>query len=406
MKRWLIALLCPALMMGSFGGCNTPPPTVDGATLVTLGDSITALSTWPKDTASLLNMNLVNAGVGGHTTEHGLWRFERDVADAAPDFVIISFGSNDFYRPDGTDPRVSVEDYQANLETMVAKTKALGAVPILMTPPFISPTASGGAANYPERNVNEALDRYVEAMRLVAKQQNIDLIDMHAVCDDGQTVNTFLCADGVHLSDLGNRMYKQTICDYMNTHFKRDPSIPKVTVPTAPPLQQGAWTAPAMSFDAADWRTVFPDTIRTEATDNGITFTAIESGWPEIHYSPAITDSLTIKVADAALTIDAELVAACNISLFFNGVTPTLAYSDTYVPLADVLKTADPSLKISGSDIGGGQRIQCTIPMKDIVPMSFIAADGTVVLSGVKVFVVGGTGTSVTIREFHVTATP
>jgi len=404
MNRWLIALLCPALLAGCLSGCRAPLPPLDGATLVTLGDSITALSTWPKDTAALLNMKLVNAGVGGHTSAHGLWRFERDVASAHPQFVIISFGSNDFYRPDGGDPRVSPEDYEANLVALVSKTKELGAIPILMTPPFISPAASGGAAFYPEGDVNQALDRYVEIMRTVAESRKLHLIDIHALCDDGQSTDTFLCADGVHLSELGNRLYKQTICRYMTEHFPRDPSAGKVTVPTAPPLQDGVWTQPAVSFEPDAWRTVFPDTIRTEGNGHRLIFTALENGWPEIHYSPPISEAITVKVADAALSLDLELDAAANLSLFFNGITPTLTYSDEHCTLADIIAKADPSVRISGADILGGQRVRCTVPFKDIVPLDFIAADGTVVLSGVKLFVIGQAGQSVTVHRFDVIA--
>ncbi len=406
MKRWLAMLLCPTLMACGLTACAPSPKTLDGATLVTFGDSITALSTWPQDAATLLNMKLVNAGIGGHTSAHGLWRFERDVASASPDFVIISFGSNDFYRPDGTDPRVTLEEYAANLETIVSKTKALGAVPLLMTPPFISPDASGGASIYPERDVNKALDTYVETMRSVAKAQHVGLIDIHAMCDDGQSVDTFLCADGVHLSPLGNRLYKQTITNYMIAHYKRDPSAPKVTVPTAPPLKDGAWTQNAVSFEATDWREVFPDTVRATSNGDTITFTAMESGWPEIHFSPTISDAVTVKVADTVLNVDLELVAAANLSLYFNGITPTLTYTDEHISLTEAIQKADPTVRVSGSDLCAGQRVQCTIPLKDLVPLSFIASDGTVVLSGVKLFVVGAAGSTVTIHEFSVTAQP
>ena len=406
MKRWLALLLCPTLMMGGMCGCGSPSKPLDGATLVTFGDSITALSTWPKDTAARLNMKLVNAGVGGHTSAHGLLRFERDVASASPDFVIISFGSNDFYRPDGAAPRVTVEEYTANLSAIIESTEQLGAVPILMTPPFISPDASGGPSFYPERDVNQALDAYVEAMRDVAASKNVGLIDIHALCDDGQSVETFLCADGVHLSSLGNRLYQQAIVEYFTAHFKRDPSAPKVSVPTAPPLQSGAWTKDAMSFNADDWREVFPNTVRADTAEDGIVFTAVESGFPEIHYSPAVTEALTVKVSDAVLSVDMELEAATNISLFFNGITPTLTYSDEHLSLTEALKAADPTIRTAGSDVCGGQRVQATIPLKDIVPLSFIAADGTVVLSGVKVFVVGDAGTTVTVHQFRVTAAP
>ena len=133
-----------------------PPlqPVLDGAAFVTFGDSITALSTWPRGVATELNMHLVNSGIGGNTTEHGKARFDRDVAAHNPDFVIMCFATNDFHRYTATSgPRVDINTYRTNLQYFVDRVKAIGAVPILMTPPFISPSASGGASLYPEGSV-------------------------------------------------------------------------------------------------------------------------------------------------------------------------------------------------------------------------------------------------------------
>ena len=147
MKK-LISLVLSALLLATavpFVGAApaADAPVLDGKTLVTFGDSITALSTWPQNAAQSLNMKLVNSGIGGNTTAHGLARFDRDVAAHDPDFVIMCFGTNDFYRADGKNPRVDLATYKTNLKTFIDKVRALGATPILMTPPFISEGASG-----------------------------------------------------------------------------------------------------------------------------------------------------------------------------------------------------------------------------------------------------------------------
>lgn len=82
---------------------------LDGSTLVTFGDSLTALSSWPQASAEELNMYLVNSGIGGHTSADALNRFDRDVASKDPDFVTIAFGTNDFVRLSGTKSQVSLE---------------------------------------------------------------------------------------------------------------------------------------------------------------------------------------------------------------------------------------------------------------------------------------------------------
>ena len=414
MKRILSAALAMLLLftLTACGNGEVPAdetvtdtrPVMDGKTLVVFGDSITALSTWPKAVAKELNMNLINSGIGANTTAHGIARFDRDVTAHNPDYVIMSFATNDFYRANVVDPQVSVEDYTQNLVTFVEKTRTAGATPILMTPPFISESASGGALRYPEGSVNAALDVYVEAMRTVASEQDVLLIDIHKVCDT-QDQSTFLSADGVHLSDVGNDVYTDTICNVMREHFRNDPDAERVTDPTAPPAEQGTWTKSLIPMDIAQWNIIYPDTAEGESNDDGtISFWNTNGKWPEVHYSPLITDAITAPVKGTTLTVDLDLSTnGTNILLFFNGPTPTLAYDNTYVSLTSILKAADPTVKTSGDDLLAGQQIRMTIPLEDVVPSSYIADDGTVVFSGVKVFVIGAAYLPLTINELSIT---
>lgn len=401
MKRLVCIMLCVSTLLG-MSGCSSAP-VLDGATLVTFGDSITALSTWPQDVAEKLNMKLVNSGIGGHTTDHAAARLERDVLSRDPDFVIISFGSNDFYRPAGT-PQVALDVYKQNLTDFVSQIKGAGAVPILMTPPFISEGASGGPTLYPEGTVNAALDTYVDAMREVASEQKCDLIDIHDMCDNGQTVQTFLIADGVHLSTLGNQMYARTIVDYMTAHFEIDPDAARVEQPTVPEALKAPFTQSLIPFDESEWLEVFPDTLTIEGGEHSIAFANKTGQWPEAHYSPSLSDAIVVPLEGSYLTIDIELIAATNILLFFNGNTPTRTYSDEYFSLTRPLMENIPNLRTSGDDILEGQTIKCTIPLDELITPALLQEDGTVVFSGVKVFAIGGAGRTVTINELSVTS--
>ena len=149
MKKILGLVLATALLCcgvtPAFAAPAANAPLLDGATLVTFGDSITALSTWPQDVATAMNMRLVNSGIGGNTTNDAAARFTRDVAAHDPDFVIMCFASNDFQRPVALGAqKVDVATYRANLTTFIADIRAMGATPILMTPPFIAEFAVGG----------------------------------------------------------------------------------------------------------------------------------------------------------------------------------------------------------------------------------------------------------------------
>lgn len=409
MKKLFCVVLCMVLSMSLCAcGDDTPQeakgPTMDGATLVTFGDSLTALSTWPMTVAEELNMRLVNAGIGGHTTADAAKRFERDVLAHDPDFVILCFATNDFYRKNGIEPQVSLADYTNNLVSFIEQLRAVGATPILMTPPFISEGASGGPTLYPEGTVNKALDTYVDAMRTVAEEQKVDLIDIHTICDD-YSVLDFLIADGVHLSTLANEVYTAEITSYMKKHFTVDKNAARVTQPTAPALEKGAWTKSLISNDPADWLEVFDGTLEMKQAGDGITFANTTGEWPEAHYNLALDEAIVARVSGSSLHIEMTLQASTNILLFFNGATPTLAYSNAYVSLTDALKKADPTIRTSGSDILGGQTVDCTIPLVDIVPVSLMAENGTIAFTGVKVFAVGAAGLPLTIHDLSVTQT-
>ncbi len=407
MKRLISLLLTVLLLVGMTAVIPATADTrvMDGCTLVTFGDSITALSTWPRSVAKATNMHLVNSGIGGNTTEQARARFERDVLNKDPDFVIMSFATNDFYLEDGTNPRVTTARYKENLQYFIAQVEAKGGVPILMTPPFLSDDSQGGSDLYPEKSVNLALDKYVVAMREVASATGTHLIDMHAVCDSGYDLNTFLIADGLHLADQGNQVYTDTIVNYLQSHFAQDPSAPRVVTNDPPALQSGAWTKSLISLNSADWLVLFPGTLYgTDNADGSLSFANTTGKWPEVHYSPGFYNMFYAPVANSTLTLDMELTASANLSLYFDGPTPTHEYTNTSVALAPIIAAAHPQVKTSGDDIAGGQDIRVSVPLSSIVPSKYIRSDGTVLLSGVKMFVSGAANAPVTFNELSISA--
>ena len=399
-----LALLLTAIPMASAAPA-ADAPLMDGATLITFGDSITALSKWPRGVAKATNMHLINAGIGGNTTEQGRARFERDVLNKDPDFVIMSFATNDFYLEDGVNPRVTTARYKENLQYFIAQIEAIGATPILMTPPFLSDDSQGGSSLYPEKSVNLALDKYVVAMREVAATTGTHLVDMHAVCDSGYDLNTFLIADGLHLADQGNQVYTDTISAYLKEHFRQDASAPRVTTNDPPALQTGSWTKSLISFDSADWLVLFPGTLYgTSNADGSLSFANTTGKWPEVHYSPGFSKMFYAPVATSTLTLDMELTASANISLYFDGPTPTHEYTNTSVAIAQIIHQHCPNVTVSGDDIAGGQDIRVSVPLSAIVPQKYVRSDGTVLLSGVKMFVSGAADAPVTFNEFSIRA--
>ena len=90
---------------------------------------------------------------------------------AKPDFVLIQFGHNDAHgagQPESTD---AATDYKDNLRRYVNEARAASITPVLVTPPHRRQFASG--------HVTTELAAYAEAMKAVAEELKVPLIDLY-----------------------------------------------------------------------------------------------------------------------------------------------------------------------------------------------------------------------------------
>ena len=92
--------------------------------VVCLGDSITHRG-YPAVLEKLLGVQVINAGVGGNTSQGGLARLEKDVLNHHPDAVVILFGTNDG-RLDAPGVHVPVAKYESNLAEMIERCRRAG----------------------------------------------------------------------------------------------------------------------------------------------------------------------------------------------------------------------------------------------------------------------------------------
>ena len=198
-------------------------------TIVAFGDSITAprkgvvtYSDILREILSSKNAEVINAGIGGNTTEHAKKRFEKDVLAKSPDLVIIQFGNNDsavdvWKDPPATGPRVPVADYVNNLSEMIATLKARKAKVILVTPlptrwteklcsmygkPPYDPADPDGF-NFMKKD-------YVAALKSVGKKNAVPVVDLFSVYyrygkEKGQSMDD-LFTDGMHPNSGGHRI--------------------------------------------------------------------------------------------------------------------------------------------------------------------------------------------------------
>lgn len=113
---------------------------------------------------------VINTAISGHRLPDILGDFERRVSSWRPDVVTLMIGTNDMSTLPGS-PLVSPAEFAASLREFVSRTRALGAIVVLQTPPSID------AANAPGR---QRLQEFADAVRGVAASEDVILVDQHA----------------------------------------------------------------------------------------------------------------------------------------------------------------------------------------------------------------------------------
>lgn len=108
-------------------------------------------------------VEVLNAGVSGHTTGNGLERIDRDVIARKPDLVTVMFGLNDM-------TRVPLEQYRDNLRRIVTQCREAGSEVVLATPNNVIDTAARPTSKLVE---------YCDAVRQVAAELETPVCDVY-----------------------------------------------------------------------------------------------------------------------------------------------------------------------------------------------------------------------------------
>ena len=169
-----------------------------------------------------MEVDAVNAGKGGNTTEAARGRFSEDVLDRQPDIVVIQFGINDaavdvWKTPPATQARVTTNRYTVNLEYFVETLQAQNRGVILMTPNPMrwAPALKQMYGKPPYRpdapdGFNEILRTYADCVRGVAKKHAVPLVDVYEAFQTyghgmGQSIDDLLF-DGMHPNGKGHQL--------------------------------------------------------------------------------------------------------------------------------------------------------------------------------------------------------
>jgi len=157
----------------------TQPATLKPLRLVIIGDSTVCNYTdadpahrhgWGMHIQQYFKSDLTvsNLAASGRSTKTFIseGRWDKALAEK-PDIVLIQFGHNDSHastQPEATNAETDFRDY---LRKYIDDTRAIGGVPILVTPMC-------------RRTTTDNLAPYADAMKVVAAEKKVALIDLHA----------------------------------------------------------------------------------------------------------------------------------------------------------------------------------------------------------------------------------
>ncbi|MBP85958.1 MAG: hypothetical protein CMJ64_04445 [Planctomycetaceae bacterium] len=145
------------------------------------------------------NIEMINAGISGHTTVNGLARFEKDVLAKKPHLVVVMFGMNDV-------TRVPLDDFRKNMRTIARRCLDDGSAVVLCTPNSVYENTA---------RPNQRLAEFSQAVREVADELNLPLVDFFK---DWQQVRQedaekwmLMMSDTIHPNMNGHKRFAQLI---------------------------------------------------------------------------------------------------------------------------------------------------------------------------------------------------
>ncbi len=186
-------------------------------TVLAFGDSLTARSGWVGMLGGFIGTEVINAGVGGDSTNNAIARFENDVLEKDPDVALVCFGMNDQAQKTATGtPNVPLNTYIANLTTIITGLQESGADVIL-----IAPHDAYGADGYykpGEYGLDYAygnMKDFCNAVRELAVKYDCGLIDIYAETQSVDMSKFLNAGDGIHQSPEGHTLWAKYVSDYL-----------------------------------------------------------------------------------------------------------------------------------------------------------------------------------------------
>ena len=166
-----------------------------------------------------VHVRVTNAGIGGNTSRDLLARFDRDVVQLNPDWVSICIGINDVWRqfdtPAMPDYAVSPEEYEQNLEKMIAMIPQSVKGVFILSPYYMEPNR--------EDAMRARMDEYVAICKKLADKYGFRFVNFQALYEDYCKIrhSSYIAWDRVHPNQVGATLMARAFlaqCDFDYAH--------------------------------------------------------------------------------------------------------------------------------------------------------------------------------------------
>jgi len=123
-----------------------------------------------------LGIRVVNKGESGNTVRDLDKRWQNDVIEQNPDWLVIMIGTNDVWRqydtPFITDWHVYIDEYESTLQKLIGQMKAVVPNIVLMTPFYIESNDKDA--------MRATMDEYGSVVKRLAQQHELHVVDTQA----------------------------------------------------------------------------------------------------------------------------------------------------------------------------------------------------------------------------------
>lgn len=201
----LMTALCGIVAVGSAGVQDYGNPPVPAKSAAAPGHTTNSLT-------------VINKGSLGQNSESGRKKFEADVLNFKPDYVLIYIGMNDVINDRFFTP---LDRYLENMTWMIEQARQAGIKPVICTLHHCVEAEiykHHSRDKFGQETVTEKMDRYNAALKRLAVDQKVSLADFNAAAE--RVPQSELLSDGVHLTASGNKLLAKTFFDVIAPHLR------------------------------------------------------------------------------------------------------------------------------------------------------------------------------------------